>query len=134
MIQTLIIPNRLPGMNDIIAAAHNRHGNFSKYAEMKKRYGLEIILLIKTQCLRPITVPVDIDFHWYEDNIKGKKRDKDNISAGKKFVLDALVDSGIIRDDDWKQINTFTDHFHSVNEDKVRIILNYEEELCLKIR
>lgn len=123
MKQYLHIPNRLPGLNDILAAARITKGRWNKYANMKKQYGLELCLLIKQQELQPIHSMIDIEFHWYE---KSKKRDKDNIAAGKKFILDALVDSGILGGDDWRYINSFSDYFH-IDSDRVEVIITITE-------
>lgn len=128
MKQILHIPNRLPGMNEMIDAAKVRKGGFSLYAEMKKRYGLEIALLVKMQKLIPFRTAIDIDFHWYE---VAKKRDKDNIAAGKKIILDALVDTEIIGNDDWRYINSFRDFFHIADKESVRIIMKEAEDLLI---
>ena len=122
MKQTLVIPYKLPSMNDIIAAAHSRQGRYTSYGKMKKQHGLAIILLIKTQGLTPISSPVDFVFHWSE---KRRNRDLDNIVTGRKFVLDALVDAGILSGDGWKQIIGFRDYFYSGVKDEVRVEINY---------
>lgn len=53
---------------------------------------------------------VKIVYHFYEPNAR---RDKDNISGYfHKIFQDALVQSGVIRDDGWKEICDFEDHFY----------------------
>ena len=51
---------------------------------------------------------VTIHFHWIEEN---KRRDYDNIAFAKKFILDALVKSGKLEDDNRKCVTGFTDTF-----------------------
>lgn len=67
--------------------------------------------------------PVHITFTWYEPN---RRRDMDNIAFAKKFILDALVSSGVLRGDGWKYITGFTDEFR-VSRDKPRIEVEIEE-------
>ena len=47
-------------------------------------------------------------FRWIE---KDKRRDKDNISFAKKFILDALQEADILRNDGWGEIIGFSDTF-----------------------
>ncbi len=60
--------------------------------------------------------PVEIHFHWIEQN---KRRDLDNICFAKKFILDALVKFGKLRDDNRKCVTAFTDTFGYGEETKV---------------
>lgn len=120
MVQILKIPNRLPGLNDIIAACKVRRGKWTKYLDMKAQYGLELALLIKAQHICPVEKPVNITFKWCE---KTARRDKDNIAAGKKFILDAFVEAGVLGGDDWRYINSFTDVFYKRDTDYIIVII-----------
>lgn len=103
MEQSLFIPGRLPGMNEIIN--ENRSNKFAG-AKTKKELTNDIGMLAKTnlhQCRS-----VFIEFHWIEPN---KKRDPDNIAAGRKFILDGLVKGGILRNDGWKEVKGWEDKF-----------------------
>lgn len=51
---------------------------------------------------------VSVNFTWYCPN---KKRDHDNICFAKKFILDALVSGGILKNDSWECVNAFSDRF-----------------------
>lgn len=106
---TFTIPGQLPGMNEIIAAA-NKHR--MQYYDLKKTEEYFIGLEIKKAKLKPIQSQVDIKFTWLCAN---KKRDKDNITAGQKFIIDALKDTGIIKNDGWKYIRDIT---HRVDLDR----------------
>lgn len=68
------------------------------------------------------TKPVKIHFHWIEGN---KKRDLDNICFAKKFILDAMVKYGKLKDDNRKCVTAFTDTFEYGKATKV--ILEIEE-------
>lgn len=103
MKQILIIPNRLPGLNDIILDART---NKFKSAMQKRKYTDFIINIINFQNIKSFDKKVFISFTWYEKNMK---RDPDNIVVGKKYILDALVRSGIIKNDGWENISGFQD-------------------------
>lgn len=66
--------------------------------------------------------PVKIHFHWIEAN---KRRDLDNICFAKKFILDALVKFGKLRDDNRKCVTAFTDTFGY--GDQTKVLLEIEE-------
>ena len=57
---------------------------------------------------------VHIRFDWYIKNIK---KDPDNISFAKKFILDGLVLAKVIPNDTFKYVVSFEDHFHVSPED-----------------
>jgi len=101
----LTINGKLPGLNDYTKA--NRTNPYVG-ANMKKDSEEIIKWHIAAQKLKPITGKVKLDFKWYEAN---KRRDLDNICFAKKFILDALVGSGIIETDDWRGVQGFTDTF-----------------------
>lgn len=67
--------------------------------------------------------PVYIDFRWYEENTR---RDKDNIAFAKKFILDALVELGILQGDGWKWMTGFSDSFF-IDKDNPRIEIEITE-------
>ncbi len=113
---TVIIPIRLPGMNEIIAAAKSHH---MAYAVMKRKNTDDIVWLIKRL---PRYDTVDITIAWYEPNMR---RDIDNISAGQKFMLDALVKAGVIEDDSQKYVKSIKHQFY-VDKDNPRIELTLE--------
>jgi Holliday junction resolvase RusA-like endonuclease len=101
----LIIPGRLPGLNDMIEAARK---NKYESANMKKAYTELVAWCVKSARLPHLSSPVDLVFTWYEPN---RKRDKDNIMAGQKFILDGLVTAGVLTNDGWKQIGDISHRF-----------------------
>ena len=113
----LEIPMKLPSLNQYINACRtNRYAG----AHMKATIEEEIGWYINT--LPDYKKPVKIKFTWVEDN---KRRDLDNIAFGKKFILDALVKSGKLKDDNRKNVTSFEDYFEYDKEAKV--ILEIEE-------
>ena len=50
-----------------------------------------------------------MEYLWVEPN---RRRDLDNISSfGRKVIQDALVDTGVLKDDGWKYVVGFSDKF-----------------------
>ena len=68
-----------------------------------------------------------IVFRWIEPN---RRRDKDNVAFAKKFILDALVKAGKLKDDNRNCVIAFTDNFEYTKEFK--IVLEIEEIECEK--
>ena len=101
-IAQLWIPYRMPGLNDYVDACRS-----NKYAGavMAKKWKMMVSSIVgaKKQYDR-----VYVDFLWVEQN---KKRDPDNIVFAKKFILDGLVDAGLIKKDGWAQISGFSDRW-----------------------
>lgn len=102
----LIIPGKLPGLNEYISA---ERANKYKGAKMK-RESEDIIVLAARKNLRGIKIkkPVEMHYLWIEPN---NRRDRDNIAFAKKFIQDALVNAGVLENDDYKHIVGFSDRF-----------------------
>ncbi|AUN06635.1 hypothetical protein [Clostridium botulinum] len=100
---------RLPGMNDIVKESKKGRGCYQPYSKMKQYY--QTIIYSKAVKL-PGFNKVNITIDWYEPNAK---RDIDNITAGSKFILDALVKASIIQDDSQKFVKAL---YHNIHIDK----------------
>lgn len=68
--------------------------------------------------------PVHIVFTWIEPN---KRRDLDNISFAKKFIIDALVRSDVLIDDGWSYVAGHVDRFKVDKEDPRVVVEIYED-------
>ena len=113
-------PGRLPGLNEIIAAAKQGKGKYQPYALMKEQYTSEIGWLAKKL---PRYSRVNITITWYEPN---RRRDPDNVSGGQKFILDGLVRGGAIKDDSQRYINNI-EHRFEVDRENPRIEIEVQE-------
>lgn len=111
------IQMKLPSLNEYVFECRK-----SKYtgAEMKKNVERDIAYFLNV--LPKFENPIYIKFKWIENN---KKRDLDNICFAKKFILDALVKSGHMKNDNRNYVIGFTDEFYYDKEAKV--ILEIEE-------
>ena len=118
----IIIPGRLPGLNEYIDAERT---NRYRAAKMKREMEDLVILCAKSDLRgRKPKCPVMMHYLWVE---KDRKRDKDNISGyGRKVVQDALVRAKILPGDGWAQIVGFTDEF-AVDKMHPRVEVEIEE-------
>lgn len=79
-----------------------------------------IVAMAIRQCMRGVRIekPVFMEYTWIEPS---RRRDKDNISSfGRKVIQDALVSTGVLKDDGWKYVVGFSDRFE-VDKDNPRI-------------
>lgn len=111
------IDMKLPSANEYIQVCR---ANQYKAAKFKKNIEDDICMF--TYKLPKFENPVKIHFHWIEAN---KKRDLDNVAFGKKFILDALVKSGKLKNDNHKYVIGFTDSFEYGEE--TCVVLEIEE-------
>lgn len=109
--QTFIIKGRLPDANTYINAERS---NRYAAAKMKDEWTKIVAGEAKAQRIKKVDVPVMIFFTWW---VKDKKRDKDNIMFGQKFILDGLVASGVLKNDGWNTIK-YLNHNFLILQDK----------------
>ena len=102
---------RLPSLNEYIFECRK-----NKFAGNKMKTDVEKDVMRFIEKLPRFEHPVEIHFHWVEEN---KKRDLDNICFAKKFILDAMVKAGKLKDDNRKCVTAFTDTFSYDKESKV---------------
>lgn len=115
----ITIPLRLPGLNEY---TRENRANKNQGARMKKEYETIIGYYLRdVPVLRP---PVTIDFLWIEEN---RRRDLDNIAFAKKFILDALVKSKKLKDDNRKVVTAFRDSFAYDKESRVELTIHQEQ-------
>ena len=105
------IPLKLPSANDYIRACRQ-----NKYAASKFKAQYENDISIYIRKLPEFDKPVSIHFHWIEGN---KRRDLDNVAFAKKFILDALVKCGKLKDDNRHNVTSFIDTFEYDKDFKI---------------
>ena len=100
------IDRKLPSLNEYtrLNRTNYRAGNRMKGECQSYIRGCIYYKLKKLQ----IENPVIIHTTWIEDN---KRRDLDNIRFAIKFILDALVETGVLKNDSQKYVKGFTDKF-----------------------
>ena len=118
----LVIPGRLPGLNEAFEAARR-----NKYIEAKTRHEQEsTIIKCAKLCLngwRPKGTVI-LHYTFYEPN---KRRDKDNIAGyAMKLIQDSLVKAGYLRGDGWQYIENF-DFTWAVDKSRPRVEVDIQE-------
>lgn len=114
---TCVIRMKLPSLNEYVRVCR---ANKYQASVFKNEVEAEIGSFIYK--LPEFENPIKIHFHWVEGN---KRRDLDNICFAKKFILDALVKWGKLKDDNRKCVTAFTDTFGYAKESFV--VLEIEE-------
>lgn len=109
MIYTVIIPHKLPSLNDYVRAC--RSNAFAGASMKKKTEGLIIPYLTD---LPVLDGPVSISCHWVDGNAR---RDIDNVSFSIKFILDALQKSGKLPNDNREYVKGI-EHTFEVDKEK----------------
>lgn len=115
---TCEIGMKLPSLNDYVDMCR---GN--RYEAARYKRDIEAVINIFIRDLPRFDNPVTIHFHWVEGT---KRRDLDNVAFAKKFILDAMVKSGKLKDDNRRFVTAFRDTFEYGRETKV--ILTIEEQ------
>lgn len=114
------IPMKLPSLNEYIDACKIHKGKWNKGNQMKQDYQNDMIMFLSK--MPKYNNPIKVHFLWIEEN---KRRDLDNVCFAKKFILDAMIKAGKLKDDNRKYVQGFTDNFAYGKEAKV--ILEIEE-------
>lgn len=108
---------KLPSLNEYINVCRANKFQASKFKkDIENDIGIFIARLPKYEN------PIKIHFHWIEGN---KKQDLDNVAFAKKFILDAMVKFGKLKDDNRKCVTAFSDTFSYGKDTKV--VLEIEE-------
>ncbi|SDM19811.1 hypothetical protein [Halarsenatibacter silvermanii] len=95
-----VVPAELPTLNEIIEKSKIHWG---QYSAMKKEYGRLVAMCVDHE---KRFESVELEIVYFREN---RRVDPDNIAVGKKFILDALVDCGVIKNDGWSQITGFVE-------------------------
>lgn len=119
--QTFVIKGRLDGMNTIIDTNRYHKMAGAKEKKQQQRIYTEAILEYNVQPVQ--SYPVYITIWWREPNAR---RDPDNIASGKKFIFDALQETGVLRNDSMKEI-CGTEEYFGVDSDSPRIVVMIQE-------
>ena len=135
MIYKIVIPCRMPNLNDLLDAHHigfkwKTKGkavivSASKGSQMKKDWQKKCELPIKNALKgKKLSTPIDIHYHYFEIN---KQRDKGNIHGFcQKVFEDAMQSAGVLPNDGWTEIRNVTTEFN-VDERHPRIEITITE-------
>lgn len=117
----LVYKGRLPAMNEIIGA--NRR-NFYIGNKLKQKTQRDIIsqLLLQKRGTE-FQEKVNMRIWFYEPN---QRRDEDNVKSGLKFLLDALQELKILKNDSRRYLHIVSDEVF-VDRENPRIEIELEE-------
>ena len=119
----IFLPIRLPALNDMLASRGTKKGKFNKY-DIEKGEIESFILFSLNKFKLPKFQKCKIGFTWIEPD---RRRDIDNISAGKKYILDSLVALGVLKDDSWKYVRGFLPEIFEADKNNWGIKVRIEE-------
>lgn len=106
------IPGRLPSLNEFLDSTKRHKRGYYAGNDMKRTWEQIIAAYIprKAKGLKIDKLCV-VSFKFYEPN---NKRDPDNISAvARKFILDTLVKTGVLKDDSRKYVKGLKDEYYT---------------------
>ena len=122
-IETLWIPGRLPGLNEIIEARGSASGKANAWASMKKKLQGTIALLARAHGVGRWTAAHFAYVH-FEPN---RMRDPSNFCSGaQKVVEDALQKAKLIPNDGWRQVLSFQHLWHVSDDPGTMVVLSDE--------
>lgn len=114
----IIIPGMLPSLNEMIDAAKTHK---MKYSRMKKKY-TKACQWVASQLPKNMG-RIHLEITYY---VPDWRTDLDNRSAGKKFLLDGLVEADVIQDDTHSYVAGWNEEFKK-DKNNPRIEVEVEE-------
>ena len=125
---TIELTGKMPSLNEVIdTSRRNKFAGNRLKQEIQKDLEMQIFQQIRSKGIYenlPFENVVDFDIVYIEANAK---RDKDNIASIKKFIFDALVSRGVLKNDTWKYVGNFTEKFIIGSDYKVIITMTERE-------
>ena len=116
----MVVEGRFPSLNDFISAERaNRHVG----AKMKRRETDRARAAAVAAGMPRFVGPVSVRFLWVE---RDRRRDLDNVAFAKKFVLDGLVEAGVLEDDGQRHVAALQDTFE-VDPARPRVVVEVED-------
>lgn len=109
----LLIEGELTALNEFVNAERRNRYIAAKIKRDETGYCQDVAEKSDLK-LQETDFPCALIITWY---VKNKRKDADNIAFAKKFILDGLVEAGVLPNDNRKYVQGFTD---IVKEDKER--------------
>lgn len=119
--QTLEIRGKLATLNE-----HDKANRANKFGGASLKKVMTDLVAIQCSKLDDISGECVVTFHWFYSS----KHDFDNIRFGAKYILDGLIKSGKLPNDNQKYIVGFGgDYFTKVPAGKEKVIVEIEEDI-----
>lgn len=120
MIYTFEIPGTLPTLNQYVDMERT-----NRFVAAKAKRATQDEILWSLMGHPEFDGHVYIAFTWVRPNMRN---DKDNVAFAKKFILDALQEAGVIKNDSWRMCTPF-DLAFKLNKDNPRTIVTIADTL-----
>lgn len=117
--QIIDIRCKLPSLNEYVAECKK---DYRAAGRMVKQH--EQLIMVQLSKMRKVKSPIHIHFQWHE---KSRRRDKDNVAFGKKFILDAMQYAGKLPNDNNRYIAGFSDGFDYGKAQGVTLMIKEED-------
>lgn len=99
----LRIDEKLPSLNEVISKNRaNRYVGAKLKKNVQESIGWYIKKALADGSLHPVLKESVLNVYYHE---KTRRRDVDNIQSAQKFILDSLVEQGILPDDSQKWVS-----------------------------
>ena len=126
-----MIKAKLPTLNEVIAANRRNKYNGNKFKkEIEELIGWYIKQAQVVGSLSKIEEPVDILIDFYE---RTAKRDVYNIQSSQKFIIDALVRNGILKNDGQRYVKNVYHRVMKGDTDHAIVTMYPAEQIKLTI-
>lgn len=129
--QKFVINEKLPTINDII-----RRTNRNRFVGARLKADTDAIIKnyiyesLDAGRIKKVKKPIVILIDYYE----GKRRDVDNIQSSQKFILDSLVEAGVLVDDSQKYVKQIYHRIFNSNKEYSVVYLLDENEIELILK
>lgn len=121
---TFVIKAKLPSLNQVVEKNRaNKYAGAKFKKDIEEVIGWAIKQALTMKKLKPVQRPCVIHIDWHEAT---KRRDVDNIQSSQKFVLDAMVQNGILINDSRRYVKQVK---HEIIDDSIDFVVVKIEEL-----
>lgn len=112
----VVILGELSDLNNFINSQRTNRFAGAKLKKENTEKCYNEFLLAKAAGLK-VTTPINLNITWY---CKNKRKDKDNIAFAIKFILDGMIQAGVIPNDGWQEIAGF-EHKFEIDKEYPRV-------------
>ena len=111
----------MPSLNDVINVNRSNKYQAANYKkDIEELIGWYIRQALANKELMPVKNPCEIYLEFHEST---KRRDVDNIQSSQKFILDALVKNGVLKNDSRRYVKQTYPRVVDDSKDFVRVII-----------
>lgn len=111
----IFVPGKFPTLNELIGLAKRHWG---AYAGVKKKHTKTFAQAFAD--FKPASKKITVQLTWYEPT---RRRDPDNVMSAVKFVMDGLVEAGVIENDNFLWVDRIIHQFFICDRQGVEVIV-----------